>query len=489
MSCVLPTKIDAPRQPANTYQLPQYYDSNLNRVTNYWNEDPSFLAVASLLKKHKPRSVAELLKAMSENFPKYFESYTLGYDSSSIQEGTYLYPRAIVFGSSGRFIISFNGRSDQKAYESIETMEYDLKNGFQFREITFVPENPQYKISKDDVDVMSSTEDVKVSKPNIGKCLQCHGQNNPRPIWESYFTWPGFYGSNDDLVFRFEPTKPTIPIASLGRHYVTVNGDPERENLIQFIENVKDTHARYKYLGKYINATYKGVGYNIAHPEFSDARPNLKLLDILNRLAQHRLAHVLLQDSKFIPWRYVLTSGLRCGNAFNMRTFDLVPPQMGSRFESELLKVETEIESLQIAADYERQQHMKRLFGRHFAFQPRTDIPAMADDLVRKVIPGISAVEAFNMDQTSPNNPRLAAKAQIILRNLGYDLENYTIGRSRVPMFADGGTDMIGLSIQLAIALEKRFPFEGWDKNLTDRTRCEEIERKSRKLISDSMKL
>lgn len=69
-----------------------------------------------------------------------------------------------------------------------------------FREIAF-----KSQLKKEDAEeygsgiVESQNENVIWTKANTNRCTQCHGQN-PSPIFDTYFLWPGFYGSNDDFL-------------------------------------------------------------------------------------------------------------------------------------------------------------------------------------------------------------------------------------------------------------------------------------------------
>ena len=47
--------------------------------------------------------------------------------------------------------------------------------------------------------IESQNENIIWTKTNPARCTQCHGANT-NPIWETYFHWPGAYGSNDDFL-------------------------------------------------------------------------------------------------------------------------------------------------------------------------------------------------------------------------------------------------------------------------------------------------
>ncbi|MBY0384495.1 hypothetical protein K2X05_04985, partial [bacterium] len=73
---------------------------------------------------------------------EFFQNYVLMYRSRSLQDASYLMPRAIVFGRSAKFIMAFNGHEKQKGYNNLEIIQYREKTQrWEFREITF----SQYK--------------------------------------------------------------------------------------------------------------------------------------------------------------------------------------------------------------------------------------------------------------------------------------------------------------------------------------------------------
>jgi hypothetical protein len=90
----------------------------------------------------------------------------------------------------------------------LEVIQFkDETKEFEFRTITF--ENGS----------------AKISSPNPAECLACHGAN-PRPIWQSYHSWPGVFGSNDDYIDSTE--------VALFQSYTDIaNSDPRYSALIR----------------------------------------------------------------------------------------------------------------------------------------------------------------------------------------------------------------------------------------------------------------
>lgn len=68
----------------------------------------------------------------------FYKNYVLVYRSRSLQDSNPLFPRAIVFGKSARFIMAFNGHKKQKGYNALEIIQFREKaHRWEFREILF----------------------------------------------------------------------------------------------------------------------------------------------------------------------------------------------------------------------------------------------------------------------------------------------------------------------------------------------------------------
>lgn len=292
----------------------------------------SFVDLKDLLIQNKIGSVEGALSLLNAKHLDYLRFNTLMYGSFSIQASTFEEPRAIVFGPDAKFIFSFNGNPDRMGGKAIETVEYsDETQSFQFREIAF-KKYPGYDSSQSNIkpdEVAFENENMVISKANPGKCLQCHGQN-ASPIWQSYFMWPGAYGSDDDQLFMsfdrsmWNPNndgffKATGKPSSQGRNIIIKPGFPDREleGLIRYA-TAKPTHPRYKWLPQTIvesGAIQYARGAEFSKLDFSEqssderqkynasyewpTRPNSFLLSLLMKLNSKRLiARLQKEDLK-----------------------------------------------------------------------------------------------------------------------------------------------------------------------------------------------
>lgn len=242
-----------------------------------------------------------------ESFKNYLSFHTFGFNSKSLHGSSYQNPRAIVYGRTGKFIITFNNDPTHNAYEMLEVAEFnDSTKKFEFTEIKFLNDERHarnlpaenfkakrngkfirlgFRISPkggpkaeghylaDDLktdpldakDLQARIGGKKVLFPE-GKCMQCHA--NGRPIWESYNSWPGFYGGDDDVFFFILGGEPKKDINTISFEM--------RANFANFSRSKKGT--RYEHLG----TVAKDLRY-------AGSRPNGFLNELLVELNHQRV--------------------------------------------------------------------------------------------------------------------------------------------------------------------------------------------------------
>ncbi|MEO0336650.1 MAG: hypothetical protein AAF202_09650, partial [Pseudomonadota bacterium] len=198
--------------------------------------DLDYEKFVDLVEYQSLNSIEDTLGALKEAYPLYFQHYILMYKSRSLQDGSPMSPRAILFDRSSKFVFSFNGDPSQRGYSRIEIMQFrDETARFEFREVIFEEGKPP-----------------SFSEANPRKCMVCHQSSqrvspDPRPNWEPYNTWPGAYGSlSGDLdVGNHDRSE----MKKRGAHpSVVVDAELEQERSDRFFEEVQPEHPRYKYL-------------------------------------------------------------------------------------------------------------------------------------------------------------------------------------------------------------------------------------------------
>ena len=121
------------------------------------------------------------VKTISEaisKIPKEFRSnYTLMKDSESLQLSSPLSPRAILFGSTANFVLTFNGDPSMRGYNALETVSFNsVTNRVHFRTVVFRSDSNYQKWTKfnvakaegfnEDTEVEYFDERVLITKPN-----------------------------------------------------------------------------------------------------------------------------------------------------------------------------------------------------------------------------------------------------------------------------------------------------------------------------------
>lgn len=220
------------------------YTSNISH-----NDNIDFQSFKNGIQSKKINTVDEALKLIPSEL---FKNYVLVYRSRSLQESSFLYPRAIVFGRSARFILAFNGHPRQRGFNNLEIIQFDeAQQKWDFHEITFSESNsPRFE-------------------KNPKKCMECHQSPkrknvDMRPNWEPYNFWPGVYASVDDTITPVLKEKlnhylenGTKPYGILGRFkdedMVLVDEQAqEMTKLEQFEKTIKSKpNSRYRFLGDF----------------------------------------------------------------------------------------------------------------------------------------------------------------------------------------------------------------------------------------------
>lgn len=228
----------------------EVYASSGYGVDTSYDDGISYETFQKKIQDSKAQTLEHALELVPSAF---FQNYVLMYRSRSLQDASYLMPRAIVFGRSSKFIMAFNGHEKQKGYNNLEIIQYREKTQrWEFREVTFFADKPPL-----------------FSEANPAKCLECHqspqrSNVDPRPNWEPYNFWPGTYASVDEEIrpklkpdyegfLSGDKSSLSAPLTKfIEQDFVLVDEQSlELENLNRFQQQIKPSHPRYKFLGRF----------------------------------------------------------------------------------------------------------------------------------------------------------------------------------------------------------------------------------------------
>ncbi len=171
-------------------------------------ESPIYHDVVDMIEKNpktgKPtQTLEELIPALPEELRS---NFTFIYESRSPRGGlgdplkssvSTLYPRVILYSKDGRVVLAFTGNPKKPGYDIVEI-------------IRFINAETRFEISEYVLPAAQKKDRAMASlahengSPNPPACLRCHGQD-PRPIYDSYPLWPGFFGSIKDTFPKNSP--------------------------------------------------------------------------------------------------------------------------------------------------------------------------------------------------------------------------------------------------------------------------------------------
>jgi len=221
---------------------------------------------------HAMDSVDALLPRLSSELRS---NFTLVFATRSPETGIdTLHPRVILFSRDARLLVAFTGAGDSR----------DVVDVIHFRDAARRFELERFVLPaavRRDPSLAAHVADN--GKPDPVECRRCHGAD-PRPIFESYRLWPGFYGGLGDRMDGAE-------LASY-REFRAQAGEPYRSLIFTPGSDV---------------APY---GLAADHPDPDLFAPNLRLGLGLAELDRERIGRLLEASPVYKTYRDKLLAGL-----------------------------------------------------------------------------------------------------------------------------------------------------------------------------------
>ena len=269
-------------------------------------KDLNFDAIVRIIQKNNIQSIDALLPLLPESYRR---GYALVYKSRSLQDASPENPRAIVFGSTARLVISFNGASTQKGFNDLEVMEFDEKTAaFNLHEINFPP--------------AGTSKPAQISQVNPNKCIACHS-DPPRPIWDNYPEWPGVYGASHGIL----------------------SGGKDDGNFRKFVAQNQSNTSRYARLPDLeivkeravdnppvqIEKMPQGKPYDVGISQRGDEYDNVTHLnDLLIRHNYLRIFRALKANANYDRFKYALAAAVDgCDQSLGIEKF--LPSEMNEK--------------------------------------------------------------------------------------------------------------------------------------------------------------
>lgn len=226
----------------------------------------------------------ELLSRMPAEFRA---SFTLVYNTRSPHHASVdpLHPRVILFSPNGELLLAMTGDPEKPAFDIVEAIHFDRKaaafNTSKFVLPAAVERDPRLN------DATQTNGEL-----NRSECTACHGRD-PRPIFDGYGLWPGFYGSRAD----------------------TLSLNPEeKRNYLRFMNAVKaEPRSPYRWLGW---PQSRATGPYLDRPALPGQTPPLEFLPntrlgiALTRLNRQRIFRSIRSAAGYGNVKHELAAGL-----------------------------------------------------------------------------------------------------------------------------------------------------------------------------------
>ncbi|MBL7543734.1 MAG: hypothetical protein JNL11_07945 [Bdellovibrionaceae bacterium] len=255
--------------------------------------------IKSIANNPKVKTMVDFLNALPKNS---LQTFTFVKETSSSQHHLVSdqWPRVLRMSTDGKIVISFVCNKDSQDYGSVEILHFEDPPHARWRSLSldFEKPDPEFK----GLTARALTNSQKTTAHADSKtCLNCHGVGSDqslRPIFHAYPIWPGFYGSEDDALFKgerelsryqqFKKLAATNPcFNTLPWPKNKVYGYEEYPyNLIERFTNETKPGQRELYLRK-----LKTDNYHL--------RANLKFTDAFSHLNAQRIAHKFLRNKAY----------------------------------------------------------------------------------------------------------------------------------------------------------------------------------------------
>lgn len=276
----------------------------------------SYPDLAAIAKQPGINNQIDFLRAIP---PGTLQTFTFNFNSKSAQ-GPGVSPEMpgiVRMSQDGKLVLRYTCDPSKPTYNKIEVLTYD-------------DSTEKYKMASID---LGKPRDHRVEE-NPKLCLSCHNPGgekspvvDPRPNWQQYDQWTGFYGSEDDtFVYGNSRTGTGNPVT---REEIR----QQQANYLNFRQNQKDNPC-YSSLPWPENPDplypYSNNGRNSDYTR----RPGLKFTEVQCHLAGRRLARKFREKPEYNQIKYALAmSSLGCREFKPSQITQVVPEARANNFQ------------------------------------------------------------------------------------------------------------------------------------------------------------
>lgn len=131
--------------------------------------------INNFIQQQNITSIEQLLAYFPEH---YRTNFSLVEKTRATGQSNLAYPRIVLFGSDGRFLLNIGTKADDPNYQMLDVAEMHEDTGkWEFSVFDFKGKQP--RLTRNDA-----------------TCNQCHGTKNARPFWGTVLEWDGVFGDN-----------------------------------------------------------------------------------------------------------------------------------------------------------------------------------------------------------------------------------------------------------------------------------------------------
>ena len=160
--------------PSSIYDTIEPLDS-LHPAPKPGEPEMTIEGIQRFIEQNQITKMAALLNA----FPLHFRTnFSLVEHTRATGESNLQFPRIVLFGSDGRFLLNVGTKPDDPKYNLLDVMELDEATG-------------RWEMS-----VFDFSGETPTLKRHDQSCNECHGNENSRPVWGTNLMWEGVFGDN-----------------------------------------------------------------------------------------------------------------------------------------------------------------------------------------------------------------------------------------------------------------------------------------------------
>ena len=149
--------------------------SSLNDIQSDKKLNMTIDGMQAFVQSNQIKSIEQLLN----HFPNHFRTnFSLVEHTKATGQSNLEFPRIVLFGSDGRFLLNVGTKPDDPMYNKLDVAELNIQSGhWEFSVFDFDHSPP--KLIRNDP-----------------SCVECHGSENSRPVWGDFQEWTGVFGDS-----------------------------------------------------------------------------------------------------------------------------------------------------------------------------------------------------------------------------------------------------------------------------------------------------